>query len=148
MARLDIENLSKRYGDFQAVREIAGHVKDVVVCGLARAKDADIDRCAEAIKPARRGRIHTFISTSDIHLKHQLKMTEDEVYAEVLRTVARARNYTDDVEWSCMDATRSRFDFVARCVEGAIKSGATTINIPDTVGYTTPFEFYEFFIYF
>lgn len=132
-------------GDFEAVRAIAGHVKDSVICGLARAKDADIDRCAEAIKPARRGRIHTFISTSPIHLKYQLKMSEEDVYNEVIRTVTRARKYTDDVEWSCMDATRSRFDFVARCVEAAINAGATTINVPDTVGYTTPFEIYRFF---
>lgn len=132
-------------GDFESVREIAKRVKKSVVCGLARAIDGDIDRAGEAIKPAQRGRIHTFISTSPIHLKHQINMNEDQVYEAVIRSVSRARNLTDDVEWSCMDASRSDMDFVCRCIEAAIDAGASTINIPDTVGYTAPREWYDFF---
>src|SRR5262249_9786852 len=123
-------------GDFLAVREIAKIVTESTVCGLARAALADIDRCAEAIRPARRGRIHTFLSTSPVHMKFKLQMEPHEVLEAVTRSVAHARNLTDDVEWSAEDATRTERDFLLRCVEAAIRAGATTINIPDTVGYT------------
>jgi len=129
-------------GDFEAVHEIAKRTKKAVVCGLARAGQNDIDRAAEAIKPAPRGRIHTFISTSPVHMKWKLQMEPEKVYQMVISSVTRARNYTDDVEWSCEDGTRTEHDFLCRCIEAAIKAGATTINIPDTVGYTVPDEYY------
>jgi 2-isopropylmalate synthase len=129
-------------GDFLAVHEIARRTKNAVVCGLSRAAFKDIDRCAEAIKPAKRKRIHTFISTSPVHMKHKLQKEPHEVYEMVIAQVMRARNHTDDVEWSSEDGTRTEFDFLCRCVEAAIKAGATTINIPDTVGYTVPEEYY------
>ncbi|MCW5716441.1 MAG: 2-isopropylmalate synthase [Bauldia sp.] len=127
-------------GDFESVMEIGKHIKHAVVCGLARAGTADIDRAAEALKTARRSRIHTFIGTSPTHRQYQLRMDEDQVYEKVVASVTRARSYTDDVEWSAMDATRTEPDYLCRVVEAAIKAGATTINIPDTVGYTTPDE--------
>jgi 2-isopropylmalate synthase len=128
-------------GDFAAVHEIAKRAKKAVVCGLARASFKDIDCCAEAIKPAERRRIHTFLSTSPVHMKYKLQKEPHEVYEMVIAQVARARNFTDDVEWSSEDGTRTEFDFLCRCVEAAIKAGATTINIPDTVGYTVPEEY-------
>ncbi|MEP0323620.1 2-isopropylmalate synthase [Bauldia litoralis] len=128
-------------GDFEAVTEIAKLVKRGVVCGLARAGNGDIDRAAEALKHAERRRIHTFIGTSPLHREFQLQLNQEQVYERVVSSVTRARNYTDDVEWSAMDATRTEADFLCRTVEAAIKCGATTINIPDTVGYTTPAEF-------
>ncbi len=130
-------------GDFDAVAEIARRAKNAVICGLARAVAADIERAGEAIKHARRGRIHTFVSTSPIHLAHQMRKEQEEVLEIVTETVTRARNLIDDVEWSGMDATRTPVDFLCRCTEAAIKAGATTINIPDTVGYSTPQDFYE-----
>ncbi|MDC7784672.1 2-isopropylmalate synthase [Rhodoplanes sp. TEM] len=132
-------------GDFFAVNEIAKRTRNAVVCGLARAAFKDIDRCAEAIKPAARKRIHTFLSTSPVHMKHKLQKEPHEVYEMVIAQVTRARDYTDDVEWSSEDGTRTEIDFLCRCVEAAIKAGATTINIPDTVGYTTPEEYYTLF---
>ena len=129
-------------GDFAAVNEIAKRTKKAVVCGLARASFKDIDCCAEAIKPAERRRIHTFLSTSPVHMKYKLQKEPHEVYEMVIAQVTRARNYTDDVEWSSEDGTRTEFDFLCRCVEAAIKAGATTINIPDTVGYTVPEEYF------
>jgi 2-isopropylmalate synthase len=132
-------------GDFLAVHDIAKRTKNAVVCGLSRAAFKDIDRCAEAIKPAKRSRIHTFISTSPVHMKHKLQKEPHEVYEMVIAQVTRARNHTDDVEWSSEDGTRTDFDFLCRCVEAAIKAGATTINIPDTVGYTVPDEYYTLF---
>ncbi|MEE8562437.1 MAG: 2-isopropylmalate synthase, partial [Alphaproteobacteria bacterium] len=128
-------------GDFEAVREIAATLRNATVCGLARAHDGDIDRAGEALQSARRKRIHTFISTSPLHMKYKLKMEPDEVHAAVISSVTRARNYTDDVEWSPEDGSRSEHDFLCRCVESAIDAGATTINIPDTVGYAMPEEF-------
>jgi 2-isopropylmalate synthase len=128
-------------GDFEAVHEIAKVVKNSVVCGLARASRNDIDRCAEAIKPAARGRIHTFISTSPLHMKYKLQMEPDAVYDAVIDSVTYARKFTGDVEWSCEDGSRTEEDFMCRCVEAAIKAGATTVNIPDTVGYALPDEF-------
>ena len=132
-------------GDFLAVSEIAKRTKNAVVCGLSRAAFKDIDRCGEAIKPARRSRIHTFISTSPVHMKHKLQKEPHEVYEMVVAQVTRARNHTDNVEWSSEDGTRTELDFLCRCVEAAIKAGATTINIPDTVGYTVPDEYYALF---
>jgi 2-isopropylmalate synthase len=129
-------------GDFAAVNEIAKRTKKAVVCGLSRAAFKDIDRCAEAIKPAKRKRIHTFLSTSPVHMKYKLQKEPHEVYEMVIAQVTRARGYTDDVEWSSEDGTRTEFDFLCRCVEAAIKAGATTINIPDTVGYTVPEEYF------
>ncbi|MGH6865593.1 MAG: 2-isopropylmalate synthase [Methyloceanibacter sp.] len=128
-------------GDFESVQEIARRARKSVICGLARAQMKDIDICAEAIKPAARGRIHTFIGTSPLHRKYQMGIDEAEVLQRVAASVTRARSYTDDVEWSAMDATRTEADFLCRCVEAAIKAGATTVNIPDTVGYATPHEF-------
>src|SRR5690242_15401039 len=130
-------------GDFAAVNEIAKRTKNAVVCGLSRAAFKDIDCCAEAIKPAARRRIHTFLSTSPVHMKYKLQKEPHEVYEMVIAQVTRARNYTDDVEWSSEDGTRTEFDFLCRCVEAAIKAGATTINIPDTVGYTVPDEYFS-----
>jgi 2-isopropylmalate synthase len=129
-------------GDFAAVHEIAKRAKNSVICGLSRAAFKDIDRCAEAIKPAKRKRIHTFISTSPVHMKYKLQKEPHEVYEMVVAQVARARSHTDDVEWSAEDATRTEQDFLCRCVEAAINAGATTINIPDTVGYTVPEEYF------
>src|SRR6188474_205598 len=130
-------------GDFDSVQEISRRAKNSVICGLARAQAKDIDVCADAIKPAKQGRIHTFIGTSPLHRKYQMSIDEAEVLSRVTQSVARARGYTDNVEWSAMDATRTEHDFLCRCVEAAIKAGATTVNIPDTVGYATPDEFAE-----
>jgi len=128
-------------GDFEAVSEIAKLAKRAVVCGLARSGAKDIDRAAEALRRAKRRRIHTFISTSPLHMKFKLHMEPEQVYEAVIASVTRARGYTDDVEWSPEDGTRTEHDFLCRCVEAAINAGATTINIPDTVGYTVPEEF-------
>ena len=132
-------------GDFAAVHEIAKRTKNSVVCGLSRAAPKDIDRCAEAIRPAARRRIHTFLSTSPVHMKYKLQKEPHEVYEMVIAQVTRARGHTDDVEWSAEDGTRTEHDFLCRCVEAAIKAGATTINIPDTVGYTVPEEYAALF---
>jgi 2-isopropylmalate synthase len=127
-------------GDFEAVQAVAHKVQNAVVCSLARAKRADIERAAEAIKPARRSRIHTFISTSPIHMNYILNMDEAQVLEAIHDSVSLARNLCEDVEWSGQDATRSDDDFLCRAVETAIKAGARTINLPDTVGYRLPFE--------
>ncbi len=132
-------------GDFEAVSSIAKRVKNATVAGLARAAIKDIDRCAEAVKHARRGRIHTFVSTSPLHMKYKLQKEPEEVLAMVTSQVTRARNFVEDVEWSAEDGTRTEHDFLCRTVEAAIKAGATTINIPDTVGYTTPDEYEAIF---
>jgi 2-isopropylmalate synthase len=129
-------------GDFAAVNEIAKRTKNAVVCGLARAGLNDVDRAGEAVKPAKRSRIHTFIATSPVHMKWKLQMEPQRVYEAVGASVTRARGYTDDVEWSSEDGTRTEQDFLCRCVEAAIKAGATTINIPDTVGYAVPEEYF------
>src|ERR1700744_826861 len=130
-------------GDFKAVSEIAKLVKRASVCGLARAGFKDIDRAGEALKGAVRPRIHTFISTSPVHMKHQLNMGENAVLEAIGAAVTRARNHTNDVEWSAEDATGTVPDFLCKSVEVAIHSGATTINVPDTVGYSTPQEYFE-----
>ncbi|MFL6798249.1 MAG: 2-isopropylmalate synthase [Xanthobacteraceae bacterium] len=129
-------------GDFAAVHEVAKRAQNAVICGLSRASLHDIDRCAEAIRPAKRHRIHTFLSTSPVHMKYKLQKEPHEVYEMVIGQVTRARKYTDDVEWSSEDGTRTEHDFLCRCVEAAINAGATTINIPDTVGYTVPDEYF------
>ncbi|MBV9431710.1 MAG: hypothetical protein JO137_07805, partial [Hyphomicrobiales bacterium] len=132
-------------GDFEAVHAVAKRARNAVIAGLSRANAKDIDRCAEAVRPARRGRIHTVIATSPLHMKAKLQMAPEAVLQAVIDSVTRARNHIDDVEWSCEDGTRSEVDFLCRCVEAAIKAGATTINIPDTVGYTTPDEYRALF---
>ena len=129
-------------GDFEAVAEVARRCKNAVVAGLARAIPADIARAGEAVRHARQGRIHTFVSTSPIHLAHQMKKTEEEVLEIITATVTQARNLIDNIEWSAMDATRTPIDYLKRCCELAIRAGATTINIPDTVGYAVPEEYY------
>jgi len=128
-------------GDFAAVSAIAAQSTRSVICGLARSTPADIDRCGEAVRKAARPRIHTFISTSPVHMKHKLKMGPNAVLEAVGRSVAQARNLVDDVEWSAEDATRTEFDFLCKCIDAAIASGATTINVPDTVGYSHPHEY-------
>lgn len=128
-------------GDFEAVNAVAKKVRNSTVCSLARAKTPDIEAAAEAIKPANRSRIHTFISTSPIHMQYQIKMSPEEVLEAIKDSVTLARKLCEDVEWSGMDATRSDHDFLCRAVEAAIKAGARTINIPDTVGFTMPDEY-------
>jgi 2-isopropylmalate synthase len=128
-------------GDFEAVREIAKVVKNSSVCGLSRAGRMDIDRAWEAVQHAKRPRIHTFISTSALHMKFKLQMEPEQVHQAVIDSVSHARNLCDDVEWSCEDGSRTEHDFLCRTVESAIKAGARTINIPDTVGYAVPEEF-------
>lgn len=132
-------------GDFEAVSMIAQRVKNATVAGLARAISADIARAGEAVRHAARPRIHTFVSTSPIHLAHQMRKTEEEVLEIITTTVTQARNLIDDIEWSAMDATRTPIEYLCRCVEAAIKAGATTINLPDTVGYATPDEYRAMF---
>ncbi|MCJ8170019.1 2-isopropylmalate synthase [Atopomonas sediminilitoris] len=130
-------------GDFEAVKAIADTIKDSTICSLARAVDADIDRAAEALKNANSGRIHTFIATSPIHMQYKLRMQPDQVIAQAIHAVKRARSHTDNVEFSCEDAGRSELDFLCRIIEAAIDAGATTINIPDTVGYAIPHQYAE-----
>ncbi len=132
-------------GDFEAVAEIARRTENATVAGLARAIPGDIARAGEAVRHARKGRIHTFVSTSPIHLAHQMKKTEDQVIEIIQATVTQARNLVEDVEWSAMDATRTPIDYLCRAVETAIKAGATTINLPDTVGYATPVDYGNMF---
>ncbi|QCK85894.1 2-isopropylmalate synthase [Phreatobacter aquaticus] len=132
-------------GDFEAVVAIAKRIKNATVTGLARAGMADIDRAGEAVRHAVKPRIHTFLSTSPVHMKHKLQKEPDQVLEMVIASVARARNHVGDVEWSAEDGTRTEHDFLCRCVEAAIKAGATTINIPDTVGYTAPHEYKALF---
>ena len=130
-------------GDFEAVQAVAKAVKDSTVCSLARALDKDIDRAGEAIKNTNSARIHTFIATSDIHMKMKLRMTPDEVVSQAVRSVKRATKFTNNIEFSPEDAGRSDIDFLCRIIEAAIDAGATTINIPDTVGYNIPHQFGE-----
>jgi 2-isopropylmalate synthase len=130
-------------GDFESVSEVAKLMKNAQVCGLARAGAKDIDRAADAVKHAQNPRIHTFISTSPVHMKHKLQMEPDEVMEAIAFSVSHARNHVENVEWSPEDATRTDRDFLCATVETAIKAGATTINIPDTVGYTVPQEYFE-----
>lgn len=132
-------------GDFEAVSKIASRTENSVIAGLARAIQSDIIRCGEAVKHAKRGRIHTFVSTSPIHLQYQMNKTEDEVLEIITDTVTLARNLCEDVEWSAMDATRTSLEYLTKAVDTAIKAGATTINLPDTVGFATPDEYRDMF---
>lgn len=128
-------------GDFEAVKAVAETIKDSTVCGLARALDKDIERAGEALKFANSGRIHTFIATSPIHMKKKLRMEPDQVVEQAVRAVKKARQYTDNVEFSPEDAGRSELDFLCRVLEAVIDAGAGTVNIPDTVGYNVPDQF-------
>ncbi|HEV3167320.1 MAG TPA: 2-isopropylmalate synthase [Isosphaeraceae bacterium] len=128
-------------GDFEAVRAIAAEVTGATVCGLARCNDRDIDRAWEALQFAQRPRIHVFLATSAIHRDHKLKMTREQVIERAVASVSRAKSYLADIEFSPEDATRTEIDFVCEVVEAAIEAGATTVNIPDTVGYATPTQY-------
>ncbi|HWL64544.1 MAG TPA: 2-isopropylmalate synthase [Actinomycetota bacterium] len=146
LARLGVDIIEAGFpisseGEKEAVRAIAENVRGPVICGLARVDAIDIDTAAEAIAPAQRGRIHTFIATSEIHMAKKLQMTPDQVLAAAVGGVARARRYVDDVEFSCEDATRSDPEFCAKVFKAAADAGATTLNLPDTVGYALPQEF-------
>jgi len=132
-------------GDFEGIKTIAETLQHTTVCSLARCNEGDIRASGEAIKPAKRGRIHTFIATSPLHREFKLKMDKDEIVRRAIAGVELARTYTDDVEFSCEDAIRTERDYLRRVVEAAITAGATTINIPDTVGYTTPEEIEDLF---
>jgi 2-isopropylmalate synthase len=146
LARLGVDVIEAGFpitspGDFEAVEAISRQVEGPVIAGLARTHVADIDAAWGAVRDAQRPRIHTFISTSDIHIEHQLQTTRDDVKGQARAAVAHAKGYTDDVEFSPMDATRADVEFTAEVCQIAIDEGATTINIPDTVGYTMPHEF-------
>src|ERR687892_993539 len=132
-------------GDFEAVQAIAREVDGPVVCGLARTHKADIDAAWNAIKDSERPRIHTFISTSDIHIEHQLQTTREDVKGQAKAAVALAKSYCEDVEFSPMDATRADLEFTAEVCAIAVAEGAAVVNIPDTVGYTTPEEYRRYF---
>ncbi len=146
LARLGVDVLEAGFpvasqGDFEAVQAIARSVEGPVICGLSRTHLADVDRCWDAVRDAGRSRIHVFISTSPSHMEHMLKMTEAQVLAETRGGVARAREHTDDVEFSPQDATRTPLDFMLEVLQAAVEAGATTLNIPDTVGYGIPWDF-------
>ncbi len=132
------------HGDFEAVSAIAKEIKGPVITALARINKKDIDRAWEAVKAAESSRIHTFIATSEIHMKYKLRMTREQVLEKIKEGVSYAKKYTDDIEFSPEDGSRSELDFICKAVETAIAAGATTINIPDTVGYSTPDEFGKF----
>jgi len=148
LARLNVDIIEAGFpfaskDDFEGVKLIAQEVKGPVIAGLARAREKDIDATWEAIRFAERSRIHTFLATSEIHMQHKLRMSREEVLAMAVAAVRYARRYTDDVEFSPEDATRSDHDFLCRVIEAVIDAGATTINIPDTVGYAVPKEYGE-----
>ncbi|TQV89841.1 2-isopropylmalate synthase [Aliikangiella coralliicola] len=128
-------------GDFKAVSEIARQVKGPTICALARAVDNDIEAAAKALSEAENKRIHVFIATSDIHMEHKLKMTREQVVLRAVSAVKKARSYVTDVEFSAEDAARTDLDFLVHIIEAVVDAGATTVNIPDTVGYATPSEF-------
>jgi 2-isopropylmalate synthase len=149
LARLKVDVIEAGFpiaseGDFRAVKMVAEGIKGPTVAGLCRAREEDIDRAWEALKNGENVRIHTFIATSDIHLRHKLKMSREEVLQAAVKAVQRARGYTDDVEFSAEDATRSDLDYLCRVIEAVVKAGATTVNIPDTVGYAVPHEYGPF----
>ena len=148
LARLGVDVIEAGFpaaspDDFNAVRRIAQEVKGVAIAGLARCVPEDIDRCWEAVKPAEHPRIHTFISTSDIHLAGQFRLTREQAKERAVEMVKRAKRYTSDVEFSPMDATRSEWTYLFEVLDAVIQAGATTINIADTVGYADPDEFYR-----
>ncbi|MBT4964237.1 MAG: 2-isopropylmalate synthase [Francisellaceae bacterium] len=128
-------------GDFKAVNLIAKNIKNSIICGLARTTEKDIDAVVESLKPAQNARVHTFIATSQIHMQYKLKMSEDDVIEKAKHCVKYARNFVGDVEFSAEDAGRSEPEFLCKIIEAVIDVGATTINIPDTVGYTFPTEY-------
>src|SRR5215213_4048236 len=149
LARLGVDVIEAGFpisspGDFEAVQAIAREVEGPVIAGLARANPGDVERAWEAVRDAARPRIHTFVSTSDIHIVHQLQSTREDVKGLARASVAQAKEHLDDVEFSPMDATRADVEFTAEVVQIAIDEGATTINIPDTVGYTMPHEYAGF----
>jgi 2-isopropylmalate synthase len=149
LARLGVDVIEAGFpitspGDFEAVEAIARQVEGPVICGLARTHKADIDAAWGAVKDAQRPRIHTFISTSDIHIEHQLKTDREDVKGQAKAAVALAKSYCEDVEFSPMDATRADIEFTAEVCAIAVAEGATVINVPDTVGYTTPEEYAEY----
>src|SRR4051812_46316459 len=149
LARLGVDVIEAGFpiaspGDFQAVQAIAREVHGPVIAGLARAQAPDIERAADAVRDAQRPRVHTFISTSDIHIKYQLQSTREDVLGQARAAVAHARSLCDDVEFSPMDATRADVEFTAEVLRIAIDEGATTINVPDTVGYAMPHEYAAF----
>jgi 2-isopropylmalate synthase len=150
LARLGVDVIEAGFpitspGDFEAVEAIAGQVEGPVICGLARTRKADIDAAWGAIRQAERPRIHTFVSTSDIHITHQLRTTREDVKGQARAAVALAKSYCDDVEFSPMDATRADVEFTAEVCAIAVEEGATVVNVPDTVGYTTPEEYAGYF---
>jgi 2-isopropylmalate synthase len=150
LARLGVDIIEAGFpitspGDFEAVREIARHVDGPVICALARTAAGDIDRAWEAVREAERPRIHTFIATSDVHIRHKLQTTREDVIGQARAAVAHARQYTDDVEFSPEDGFRSDREFMAEVIAAAIEEGAATINVPDTVGYATPDEYAAMF---
>jgi 2-isopropylmalate synthase len=150
LARLGVDVIEAGFpitspGDFEAVREISRRVEGPVICGLARTHKADIDAAWGAVRDAARPRIHTFISTSDIHIEHQLQTDREDVKGQARAAVALARSYCEDVEFSQMDATRADVEFTAEVCAIAVEEGATVVNIPDTVGYTTPEEYAAYF---
>lgn len=128
-------------GDFESVQTIARQIKNSRVCGLAHCVDKDIDVAVEALRVAEAFRIHVFLATSTLHIESKLRLSFEQVIEKAVHSVKRARNYTDDVEFSCEDAGRTPIDNLCRIVEAVINAGATIINIPDTVGYTTPYQF-------
>ena len=149
LARLGVDVIEAGFpitspGDFEAVQAIARQVDGPIITGLARAHVGDVDAAYGAVRDAARPRIHVFISTSDIHIKHQLASTREDVKGQARAAVTLAKSYCDDVEFSPMDATRSHLEYTAEVVQIALDEGATTINIPDTVGYTMPEEFIAF----
>jgi 2-isopropylmalate synthase len=146
LARLGVDVIEAGFpvasqGDFEATQAIARAVRGPVICGLSRTAAADVDRCWEAIQDADRPRIHIFLATSETHMKHKLRMTAEQVKIEAARAVAQAKAYTPDVEFSPEDASRSDFDFMCEVLQIAVDNGATTLNIPDTVGFAVPEEY-------
>src|SRR4051795_13572314 len=149
LARLGVDVIEAGFpiaspGDFEAVQAIAREVEGPIIAGLARAQAPDVESAARAVQDAERPRIHTFISTSDIHIVHQFRSTRSDILAQARAAVAHARSFVDDVEFSPMDATRAELEYTAEVIAAAIEEGATTINIPDTVGYTVPSEYATF----
>src|SRR4029079_15728608 len=146
LARLGVDIIEAGFpisspGDFEAVQAIAREVHGPVICGLARANPQDVDAAWNAVKDSERPRIHTFISTSDIHIEHPLQSSREDVKGQARAAVAQARQYCEDVEFSPMDATRADLEFTAEVLQIALDEGATTINVPDTVGYSMPDEY-------
>src|SRR3954454_21161792 len=150
LARLGVDIIEAGFpitspGDFEAVQAIAREVDGPIICGLARTSKQDIDAAWNAVRDSERPRIHTFIATSDIHIERKLQTTREDVKGQVRAAVAHAREYTDDVEFSCEDASRSDVEFMAEAIQIALDEGATTINVADTVGYTMPHEYAAMF---